>query len=374
MEIEVLKENLKNGLVITERVATKNLSLPILENILISTENSFLTLTATDLETAVKVWILGKIIKKGQIVVPAKFFSTLISLLSDEKITLKEEKQKLYIEGEKFKNYIQGLNPEDFPLLPKFENQEYIEIDGKKLAQAISQVIDLTNPSSSRPEIGGVYFLFFKNNLKIVATDSFRLAEKKISFESNIDKNFSFILPRKTAREIINIFSTKEEKVRLYPSINQVCFESTMKEINHPEIYIISRLIEGEYPNYQDIIPTTFKNCLFLQKDEFITKLKTTSLFSGKGNEVKIKINPKEKNIEILAKDVNIGEAHSILPCRIEGPSTEVSFNYKFLLDGLVNIKSSELKFEISKEDGPCVLRPIGDDTYFYVVMPIKSS
>ncbi len=377
MKIEVLKENLKTNLNITERIVGKNLSLPILNNVLITTDNNFLSLVSTDLEIAIKLWILVKIIKNGNIVVPAKFLSAFISSLPNEKITMEVKDQNLYIECKNIKTQIQGYSSEDFPIIPEFKNAEYIELDSKKLCMGLAQIIDIASTSQSRPEISGVYFSFSKNAIKMVATDSFRLGEKNIHLEEPLknikEKDYSFILPQKSAREVMNILENKEGLMRIYFSSNQVLFELPMKEAAHPQVQITSRLIEGEYPNYQDIIPTKFKTHVVLKKDEFLNQIKTASLFSGKVNEVKISINKEKQEIEVFAKSGDVGENRSSLPVKVEGDSIDVSFNYKYLIDGLLNIKSSEIIFDISKEEGPCILKPVGDSSYIYVVMPIKS-
>ena len=183
MKVEILKENLKNGMSVVEKIVGKNLTLPILDNVLIDTEDNFLSLSSTDLETAIKIWMLAKIIKKGKVVVPAKFLSSFVSLLPNDKIVLEEKKQGLYIECKNFKNQIQGFNPEEFPLIPEFKDVEFLEVDSKKFCQGLSQIVDIVSPSQSRPEISGIYFSFSKNVIKIVATDSFRLAEKNITLE-----------------------------------------------------------------------------------------------------------------------------------------------------------------------------------------------
>jgi DNA polymerase-3 subunit beta len=373
VKVEILKENLKNSLGIVEKVVGKNLSLPILDNVLINAEDNFLNLNSTDLETAIRVWVLAKIIKKGKVVVPAKFLFSLTSLLPNEKITLEEKKQNLFIECNNLKNQIQGFNPEDFPLIPEFKNAEFLEVDNKKFCQGLSQIADVACPSQSRPEISGIFFVFSKNSVKMVATDSFRLAEKNIPLISDFKKEVSFILPQKPAKEIMNILSDKEGKLKIYFLPNQTMFEFLMKDAPHPEVHIISRLVEGEYPNYEEIVPKKFKTHITLKRDEFLNQIKTAALFSGKINEIKIKTNPANKLVEIFAKDLNIGESQSSVPAKIEGEEMEISFNHKFLLDGLLNIKSSEVVFDISKEEGPCILKPVGDVSYIYVVMPIKS-
>jgi DNA polymerase III subunit beta len=374
MKVEILKENLKNSLNIIEKIVGKNLSLPILDNVLIDTEDGFLSLSSTDLETAIKLWVLTKIVNKGKVVVPAKFLSSLVSLLPNEKVLLEEKKQGLCVECKNFKNQIQGFNPEEFPLIPEFKNLDYLEVDNKKLCQGLAQIVDVASPSQSRPEISGIYFVFSKNTIKIAATDSFRLAEKNINLDEPVKKDISFILPQKPAKEIINILAEKDGKVKIFFSPNQIMFELPMKESSHPQAQIISRLIEGEYPNYEEIIPKNFKTHVVVKRDEFLSQIKAASLFSGKINEVKIKINPPEKEVSISAQDPDIGESQSSIPAKIEGGSIEASFNHKFLIDGLLNIKSSEVVFDLSKEEGPCILKPVGDASYIYVVMPIKST
>ena len=228
MKVEILKENLKNGLNVVEKIVGKNLSLPVLDNVLISTEDNFLSLSSTDLETAIKIWILVKIVKEGKVVVPAKFLSSFVSLLPNEKITLEEKKQGLSVECKSFKNQIQGFNPEEFPIIPEFKNLEYLEVDNRKLCQGLAQIADVASPSQSRPEISGIYFLFSKNVIKIVATDSFRLAEKTITLDIPVKKDVSFILPQKPAREIINTLGEKEGKIKMFFSPNQTIFDFSL--------------------------------------------------------------------------------------------------------------------------------------------------
>lgn len=374
MKIEILKENLKNGLSIMERIVGKNLSLPILDNVLIDTDENYLVLSSTDLETAIKLWILTKIVKKGKVAIPVKFLSSFVSLLPNEKITLEEKKQGLYVECKNLKTQIQGSNPEEFPIIPEFKNLEFIDVDIKKVCQGLSQVVDIASASQSRPEISGIYFLFSKNNLKIVATDSFRLAEKTIVLDKAVKKEMSFIIPQKPAKEIMNILSEKDENAKIYFTPNQIMFEVLLKDSEKPQIQITSRLIEGEYPNYQDIIPKEFKTKVVLKRDEFLNQIKTASLFSGKINEVKIIVNSKNNEVEVFAQSPDIGENRSSLSGKIQGGDLEVSFNHKYLIDGLNNIKSSEVIFELSEKEGPCVIKPVGDVNYLYVVMPIKST
>ena len=376
MKVTILKENLNNGLNIVSRVVGKNLTLPILNNILISTEKNFLNLSATDLELAIQYWTLIKKEKEGKITIPAKIFSNFINFLPEKKLTLEVKNQILYIDCENYSTKIKGSNAEEFPIIPKIEDKSPLELNTSFLCEGLSQVVDFSTPNQTRPELSGVYFNFQKNRVVLTTTDSFRLAEKVLLFEKKIDKEYSFILPQKTVRELINIFSEKKEKLKLYISPNQVLFEYPMIEIPHPQIQVISRLIEGEYPDYQEIIPKKYEIQIILPKDIFLNQIKTASIFSGKSNEIKIKV--RKEGIEILSQNPEFGESRTFLPGKVNYSSSpkemEVVFNYRFLIDGLLKITSSKVIFELNGEEGPAVLKPDDDPYYLYIVMPIKST
>ncbi|MFA5877909.1 MAG: DNA polymerase III subunit beta [Candidatus Staskawiczbacteria bacterium] len=374
MKVEVLKNNIKTALSVVEKITGKNTSLPILDNVLINGEGNFLLLTSTNLETAINYWVLSKISKKGKVVVPVRFLSNFIALLPDEKISLEEKKQNLSVECKSFKTQIQGFNPEDFPIIPEIKDYDSLILNNKNFCAGLGQIIDVVSASQTRPEISGVYLSFSKDTLKMVATDSFRLAEKTISIENKNKKDYALILPQKSAREIINTLGEKEGNLKICFSANQSLFEFPMREADHPEVQIFTRLIEGEYPNYKEIIPNKFRTHVIVKKDDFLSHIKTAALFSGKVNEVKFSLDSVKKTIEVSAKNQDIGESKSDLSAKIEGESTEVSFNYKFLIDGILNMKSAEIVFDLNGEDGPCILKPVGDSSYIYVVMPIKSS
>jgi len=376
MKLQILQEKIKQGLNITERISSKSLTLPILNNTLISTEGNFLNLSATDLEIGIKWWSLVKVEKEGNIAIPSRLLLNFINLLPNKKINILIKDDVLNIECDNYKTKIKGFASEEFPLIPKIKKEEYVSVRSLNFCKNLTQLVDIAVPSTTRPEISGVYFNFQENSITAAATDSFRLGEKKISLtnQSLINKQQSLIVPQKTVKEIINIFGEKDQELRIYFSPNQIMFESLMQETDHEEVQVISRLIEGKYPNYQEIIPKKSTTQIILNKDSFINQIRTASLFSGKTNEVKLIINSKKKEVKILSQSSEIGEHQSLILGKIEGMDLEISFNYKFLLDGLSKIKSSEVVLELNGDSGPGVLRPVGDDTYLYVVMPIKST
>ena len=374
MKIEILKNNLKNGLEVVEKIAKKNLTLPALSNVLLSCESNFLRLDTTNLETSISWWVLAKIEEQGKIAIPATFFSSLVNLLKEEKIQLRSQDKNLILETKNQTTQIQGIDPEEFPIIPKIEKEEIIKISNKKLLEILSQIIDIPSISQIRPEISGIYFSFKKDLLKVVGTDSFRLAEKTIILKGEIKKEVSFILPQDAVRELINILSQEDGYTIIYFSSNQILFENIDEETSHSRVQVLSRLIEGEYPKYQEIIPKKYKTQIIVKKDDFQNQLKQAGLFGGKISEVKLVIKPKSDQLKIYSESPEVGKNESYLPIKIKGEPIEVSFNYRFLISGLQNIKSSEVIFELNGEDGPGVLKPVGDESYIYVSMPIKLS
>jgi len=371
MKLTILQENLKKGLNIINRVAPKSLSLPILNNLLIKTEKNFLNLTTTDLEIGIKWWALAKIEKEGKTTVPIKTFTNFINLLPNKPVDLYLDNNDLIVECQNYRTKIKTFSADDFPIIPKVEEESPVIINSLDFCQSLSQIVDIAQPSSARPEISGVYFVFQKKIIKMVATDSFRLGEKKLLVEK-LEKEGAVILPQKTSREIVNIFGEKEGEIQIFLSPNQVLFSSSMAETDHPEVQLISRSIEGEYPNYENIIPKEYKTSLLLEKNDFLNQIKAASIFSGKISEVKLKVDPKKEGIEILSQSPELGEYRSFSPGKVKGEKGEVSFNHRFLIDGILNIKGDNLNFEINGADGPAALKPTSDQNYIYIVMPMK--
>jgi len=380
MKVTIIKENLRKGLAVIERICGKNFTLPILNNVLIKTEKNLLSLSGTDLELGIKYFTLAKIEKEGQITVPAKLLFNLINFLSEEKIILETKNNILFVSGKNFNSQTKGLPFEDFPIIPQVKQEkDFIEVKNSPFFEGISKVINFCSISQTHPELAGIYFNFQKEKLELVSTDSFRLTKKDLYYQNKINKTYSFILPQKAVRELANILSEKnsktkkEEQTKIYFEPNQIFFEFLSADFSFPQFYLTSRLIEGEYPNYQEIIPKTYKTQAILNKNEFLSQIKTASLFSGKINKIRIQIEPKQNLINLFSQNPETGEFNSSLPGEIKGEKTEVSFNFKFLIDGLLNLTGRSIFFGLNGEDGPALLKSSEDPDYIYILMPIKS-
>lgn len=376
MKITILQEKLKQGLNIIERIPTKSLTLPILNNVLISVEKNFLNLIATDLEIGIKWWGLVKTEKEGKITVPIKVLSNTLTFLPNKPVNLTIKDSTLEVECDDKKIQIKGFSHEEFPIIPKVPDSDLILVNCQKFCQGLNQVADIATFSTTKPEISGILFIFQKDSVTMTATDSFRLGEKQISLEEikGLKKEYSFILPQRAAKELINIFGEDEEDLKIYFSPNQVMFESGISEVSHPQVQFISRLIEGEYPNYQEIIPKKYETRVVLPKNELINQIKLAAVFSGKMSDIKLKVDPKQDKVEFFSENTDLGEYKSSLSAKVEGKSCEIAFNHRFLSDGIVNIKSQDVVLELNGPERPGVLRPKGDSSYLYLVMPIKST
>ena len=377
MKLEILTEKLKKSLSIIEKIIRKNNTLPIINDVLFSTEKNFLKITATNLESSITWKILANIEEEGSVAIPANFTSLLVNSIKDEKINLSDNNGNLILKTKNQSTQIQGHNIDDFPIIPNIKKIDYIKLNSVLLREALGMVVNIPSISQIRPEISGVYFSVKKDNLKIVATDSFRLAEKNVKIKDKSKNDFSFILSQKSSKELLNILSSREDETKLYYTKNQIMFEWEDKNISSPETIFQSRLINGDYPQYQEIIPKKYSIEMRLKKEDFQDQIKKASLFSGKTSEVKINIKPENKKIIIFSQSPEIGEielfSQTDIVVKSKDFDEQIIFNYKFLLDGISTIKSSEVNFNLSGKGKPALLKPIGDDSYLYILMPIKN-
>lgn len=375
MKSLLLKTTFKDALAIVERVTAKSPTLPILGNILLEAKKNYLELSATDLEAGIRYQVLSKNDEEGKVVVPARFLSQLIPLFADSQLVLEEKEGALIVKGKGHTTKVKILSPEDFPILPSSKGDEtVVELDAALFAQGISQVVGMAGQTQVRPEISGVLFSFKNKELKLVATDSFRLAEKTLPLLKKHDQEFSFILPQKTAREISGILTDKQGNVSLLCSPSQIIFEYFAKDDPaQTRIEIVSRLIEGEYPKYEDVIPQSYSTTMTVSRSEFLNNVKAASIFTGKTNDVLVALDPEKRAVEFSARNADVGESASEMRAEGTGVRAEIAFNWRFLSDGISQMKSDLIEIGVSGEDGPALIKPKKAEGYLYVVMPIKA-
>ncbi|MEI7497999.1 MAG: DNA polymerase III subunit beta [Candidatus Falkowbacteria bacterium] len=377
MKFSSLEEHLKNGLFIVGHGTGKNQNLPILGNVLISCQRGEIKLSATNLEIGISCIVRGKVDVEGSFTVDAKILNDYITLLPNEKVDIEVLNQNLVISCANYQTKIRGLQADDFPVIPQLERVDAIKIDAQELRRSLNQVVFAVAGSETRMELSGVLLRVVDQTLVLVATDSYRLAEKKILLGmadiENSALDISAIVPAKTIQELVRILGgIKDEldggakQVEIYLSDNQVMFV-------YDSVELVSRLIEGQYPDYQQIIPQNPKTRAEVEVEQFSRAVKAAALFTKAGiNDVNLDI-PRSKNeLVISATSGQTGENITKISAVTEGEDNFVVVNYRFLLDGINTIAVDSVVLEVVDGNTPCVLKPKNQENYLYVIMPIK--
>lgn len=367
MKVIILRSNLKEIISAAERLTGENLNLPILKSFLIKAEENRLTISSTNLELGITVTTSAKIIEPGTVAVPASFFSSIVSNLSSERLDISKKNSSLEIHADNYEAEIPLSAAEEFPIIPKIENQNlFIEINSLIFTDALEHVSTAVQFSDFRPEISGVLFDFQIDDLTLAGTDSFRLAEKKLSknlFSSNHEKGFKAIIPFRAVQEIIRIFG-KNVPLRLY-------FDSTQVMVKNEGSELISRLIDGNFPDYSVIVPKEFETNADVEREELMNALKLSGIVGQTVPDVKIYIGENRKNLEILSSEKSVGKMKSLLPAKITGKPVNVLFNWRYLFDGLKGFKEKTVTLGLNGESKPAMIKS-EDSSYFYILMPVK--
>ncbi|OGZ60982.1 MAG: DNA polymerase III subunit beta [Candidatus Spechtbacteria bacterium RIFCSPLOWO2_01_FULL_43_12] len=370
MKLIIKKHLLLKGIQSVEKNIGRNLTLPVLSNILIRTQKDILNLVSTDLELAVSVSVPAKIEREGNIVVPPKIISSFLNNIPEGNTHIEVKDNNLFIEQGNYKTSIKGEGDREFPLLPKMNKGKHFSIPSSELIKGLQQTINSVAVSDLKPELSGVLFSISKGELKLAATDSFRLSEKRITEKSIETENESMIVPAKTVQEIIRSYQDSSDLLYFYPENNQVIVENAdNKNFN---LLIISKLIEGDYPDYARIVPNKYETKTIVLKDDFIKQIKAAGLFASRINDVKLSI--EARNIKIKTENQDVGKYESSIEASTEGESKETVFNYQYLLEGLGNIEGDEVIIKMNNSDSPAVLESTKNKDYFYIIMPIKGS
>ena len=374
MKFTILSERLKKCVSIATHLCGSNLSLPILNNILLEAKKDSLQLSSTNLEIGLTINIPIETKEQGKITIPGKIFSEFINSLPKGEIKIQEKDLTLNIKSQGFKAKILGQDPKDFPVIPSVQGKTITELKTEELISSLSKVSHFVSPSETRVEISGILMKFEKESLKLVGTDSIRLGEKIVPLPSEVKKK-SVIIPQKTATELAYVFSRLEGKIKISIDPSQIGFDFIPSQEGEPQITLISRLIEGQYPEYEQIIPKQTKTRALLDKEDFKRKIKIASLFSTRIQDVKLHFYPGEDEssqgrVCISAASSEIGETSSETKGKVEGEEIEITFNWKYLLDGLSTIDSSEILFGVNDAVSPAIIQPVGDKTYLYILMP----
>ena len=362
LECSILK--LKSAILKVEKITGKNLTLPVLDSILFIANGNILKLRATNLSLGAEIEIPAKILKEGSVLIKGDVLSNVFgNLYQDGVIYLESINNNLSLKI-KDNNILLKCQPfEDFPTIPNMSGSN-LKLPIKKFIDGIKSVYYSSSVSDIKPEISSVFIYPEEDNLVFVATDSFRLAEKKIKTRQLYEFN-GILMPFKNISEIIKIFSDLDEDLT-------VCLSKNLISLSTSGIYLTSRIIDGNFPDYKQIIPKNPTTEVVVLKQDLLNSLKIANVFSDKLNQINFKIKTKEKLFEISSQNSDIGENKTKISAAISGEDVETSFNYKYFLDCFQSINQDSLVLYFNQANKPLTIKGVGDNTFTYLIMPMN--
>jgi len=364
MKLECGIEKLKNGILQVERITGKNLTHPVLSSILLIAGGKYLKLRATNLSLGIEIEIPAKIEKEGIMAISGSTLASIFSnFIQNDTVYLESEEGNLLVKTKKSKIKLKGQAHDDFPTIPLVDGKTF-EIEAKKLVEGVKSVYYSSSPSDIKPEISSVYMYTNDDNLVFVSTDSFRLAEKKIKVKG-IEEVQGIMIPFKNVSEIIRIFSEVSDDVKVCFNKNQISFSAN-------NIYLTSRVIDGIFPDYRQIIPKEFSVEVVVLKQDLLNALKLSNIFSDKFNQINLSVKQKEKIFELSSSNNDIGENKTYLDVVMKGEDVALSFNYKYFLDCFQSISADSILIKINQASKPMVVSGNSDNSFTYLIMPMN--
>jgi DNA polymerase-3 subunit beta len=365
MNIECIKEKLSYALSKAEKITGKNITLPILSCVLLEVKDSILTIKATNLDLGIEISIPVKVIKEGSVAVPGNILNNFVSnITNDKNITLEVIDNNLKVSTKHSESIIKTYQTDEFPNIPKITNGKSFKFNAVDIIKGLKSVMYSSSVSTIRPVLSSVLVYSDNENVVFVATDSFRLAEKTIKVKKHKDFN-QILIPFKNINEITRSLEDIKEEVDVSLNQNQISF-------SYGEIYLTSRVIDGTFPDYKQIIPKDSKTEVIVLKQDIISALRISNVFSDKFSQVVFNISPREKLFQIKTKNMDVGENVNNIDSVIKGYELSVSFNYKYIVDCFQSIDSDSVSLVFSDTNKPMIISPVGDKSFMYLVMPMN--
>ncbi len=363
MKLQVTQENLNKAMNSVARVANSRSTLPILANVVLKTVGNRLSIAATNLDIAITHYIGSKISDKGGITVPARLMQEFISSLPPGVINLELEEHKLLISTDQYQSVINGISVDEFPVMPAIGEGKNWKISGELLKEALSQVIFAASSDEARPALTGVYVHDFEGALYAVATDSYRLAERKMT---NSKQQAQLLIPASALQDLLRILGETPEEVQIMHDGQQVQFRVG-------DVELVTRLIDGNYPDYRKLIPAKFAVTATVKRSELQNITKVSSLFARESaGSITVKIDEPSKKVSIHSIASQLGENTASTSGKITG-SGEITINSRYMLDGLHAFSGEEISFCFNGKLEPSVLKDPAGSEYVHVIMPLKS-
>jgi DNA polymerase-3 subunit beta len=364
-----MQENLARGLQIVSRAVSSRNTLPVLANVLLRTEDAGLKLTATNLEIGITYWVPGKVETDGAVTVPARLIADLVnSLPAGERVDLELDGATLRIRSGRSQAQLRGIDAEEFPVIPSAGERPTTRISQRVLRQALAEVTFAAATDEARPILTGVLTRLEGDRMTLAAADNYRIAVKTIPTLDPVEET-SVVVPARSYQELMRVLADTDDPVDLVlaQSKNQVLF--------HLEgVDLVSRLIDGQFPNYQQVLPASHATRAVVDRDELLKAVRLSALIaSSSANVVKLRLEGDGAGALTIAAAADVGETEGQLETTLEGEPVAIAFNARYLQEALQNVDAEQLALEFTGALSPGVLRPIGDDDYVHVIMPVRT-
>ncbi len=373
MKVSVLQENLAQGLGIVSRAVSPRSTLPVLANVLVATDEGRLRLSATNLELGITCWIGAKISQEGSTTVPSRTFSDLVNTLPNSQVDmdLTVRTQTLNVRCGSSNTDIKCIDAQEFPPMAAPDLDGGIQLDVGDLRETIHQVVFSASSDDARPVLTGVLLKVAGDRMTMAAADGFRLSVREAELDSPVSQPIHAIIPARALNELARIAGDRDEKVVMVlpPGRGQVIFR--LKDVE-----LTSQLIEGTFPEYEQIIPGSYRTRTVLSTDAFLKACKQAEIFAREGTHIaRLNVSPGTNgspgSVEISAQSEETGSNETMVDATIEGDSVLIAFNVRFLREVLDVVRTPNVALETTAAAAPGVIRPVGEGAFLHVIMPM---
>ncbi|MBM2810770.1 MAG: polymerase beta subunit, partial [Chloroflexi bacterium] len=382
MRLVCTQRALSEGLATVDRAVPAKSPLPVLSNVLLATDGGRLRLVANNLEMAITAWEPADIEDQGAITLPARLLSDFVSSLGggDIQMQLKPGTKTMHLKCGRYEANINGIDADDFPAVPSVGGGPRCLVTAKTLRLGIGQSAFAAATDETRPVLAGVFLTMEGDELTLAAADGFRLAVRTISLAEGVAEKLSLLVPARTLNELARIIPDSDDPVEITatPNQNQVMFQfPAATEGSTPQVLVISRLIEGQFPDYQRIIPQGYQTRAVVPVSELLRATKTASVFSrDNSNIVRISVTPSDSELapgrlDVLASSAEMGDNEGQLDASVEGDEIQIAFNGRYLREALEAVSTGEIALEISGPTSPGLLKPVSATGHLHVIMPM---
>jgi DNA polymerase-3 subunit beta len=363
MKLQVTQENLNRALGSVARVANSRGTLPILANVLIKTTGNRLSLSATNLDIAITHYIGAKVTTEGSITVPARLMQDFVSSLPGGVINLDLEETKMHVTTDQYKSAINGIMADDFPVMPAITSGKSWTVSSAALKKGLQQVVFAASSDETRPVLTGVLVHTLEGKLYLAATDSYRLAEKELG---NNSEEVNLLIPANAMQDLLRILGDSDAPVQVTHDDQQVLFQVD-------DIELVTRLVDGKYPDYRRLIPAGFTSEALLKRADFVNVTKVSSLFARESaGSVTIELDEESQSLSIRSVASQLGENTAKADATISG-SGSITLNARYLLDSLNALSGDEVSFGFNGKLEATLMRDPTADDYKHIIMPLKS-